>query len=335
MRSRVLFIASLLVVVVLAIPSVTHAEIPFFRPIIPTDDPRCAANWTMLIVVINNLISLAITIIIVFIAPIMIAYSGFLFVSNPYNVSGLSQAKSILQNTIVGIVVSLAAWMIVGALMAVLYDRGSVGQTWETLITGSGDLCLEIAEVLNQVEPGVSISGIDASGQAILNFDPNEASSGACSAAALKRAVPSLTTAEAKTFACLAKYESTCGTRMKNYSWDKPDSEGKASTAYGAFQVTLSSNNACYENSACAAAAGISETEKLNCQKGFAAKGFTKGGDPEVLDRCTKAASNLACSTAAAACLLKTPKGFNNWTTDKDSSGQIQCIAKYAGGANN
>lgn len=324
MRSRVLFIASLLVVVMLTAPSVTHAGIPFFGPIIPTDNNRCAASWAMLITVINNLISFALTFIIVFIAPIMIAYSGFLFVSNPYNSSGLSKAKSILQSTVVGIVVSLAAWMIVGAFMAVLYDRGSVGQTWETLIMGGGDLCLEIAAGLNQVEPGVGVSGIDASGQTILNFDPHQASSGACSAATLRNTIPSLTTAEANTFACLAKYESSCGTRLPNYNW------GNGSTAYGAFQVLLQSNHAAYENTACYSAAGVGQGP-LNCQNGF------RGGSPipgsAVVEQCKRAASNLSCSLAAAAYLQKR-QGWSAWTADKSSSSQAQCIAKYAGGAN-
>lgn len=323
MRSRAPLFLFILITSIFVLPVVTHAYIPFFGPIIPDNNNRCAANWGMLILVINNIISLVLTLEIVLVAPIMLAYSGFLYVSNSYNPTGLSKAKGMLFNVIGGIVVSLAAWMIVGALMAVLYDSKHVGQTWQSLITGGGDMCLKIAAGLSQVEPGVGVSGIDAAGQTILNFDPNAASDGACSAAALKTAIPSLTTAQANTFACLAKYESTCGTSLQNFNW------GKGSSAYGAFQVLLSDNHAAYENSACLSAAGVAGP--LNCQNGF------RGGNPisgsTVAEQCKRAASNLSCSLAAAAYLQKR-QGWDAWKADKSSSGQSQCIAKYAGGTN-
>lgn len=130
-----------------ALPLAAHAAetIPFFGPIVPAN---CPAGWGLLVTVINNIIIVLLSIMIVFFAPLMIAYAGFLFVVNPTNAGGKEQAKKILTNTIVGIIISLSAWMIVGAIMAVLYKDptrdGSTWGTWQELMVGGGssDGCL-------------------------------------------------------------------------------------------------------------------------------------------------------------------------------------------------
>lgn len=149
MRSRATFFTLLFAVSSFALPLFAHAAaIPWFGPIVPED---CTAGFGMLVTVINNIIIVLLSIAIVFVAPLMIAYAGFLFVVNPTNPGGKEQAKSVLTNTIVGIVISLAAWMIVAAIMAVLYkdpsSGGSTWGTWEALMTsgGAGDGCLSQA----------------------------------------------------------------------------------------------------------------------------------------------------------------------------------------------
>jgi len=142
MRSRVSFFTLLVVVVLFSLPFVAHAGIPFFGPIIPAQFATCPAGWGMLITVVNNIIQLLLTLAIVFVAPLMIAWAGFLFVVNPVNASGKEQAKKILTNTVVGIVIALAGWLIVDAIMVVLYN-GSFG-TWSQLVTsGGGQACLQ------------------------------------------------------------------------------------------------------------------------------------------------------------------------------------------------
>ena len=142
MRSRVPLFALLLVAVSFAVPLSAQAGILFFGPIIPAQFATCPAGWGMLITVVNNIIQLLLTLAIVFVAPLMIAWAGFLFVVNPVNASGKEQAKKILTNTIVGIVIALAGWLIVDAIMVVLYN-GSFG-TWSQLVTsGSSQACLQ------------------------------------------------------------------------------------------------------------------------------------------------------------------------------------------------
>ena len=145
MRFRVPLLVFLFTVCSFVLPIIAHAQgIPFFGPIIPPADNACPAGWNMLIIVINRIISLLLTLAIVFVAPLMIAYSGFLFLVNPVDSSGITKAKGILTNTIVGIVIALAGWMIVAAIMAVLYrsPNDSWG-TWTSLIRGGGNPCLD------------------------------------------------------------------------------------------------------------------------------------------------------------------------------------------------
>lgn len=171
MRSRVTLFALLLVAGSLALPLIAQAGgIPFFGPIVPEEVNRCAAGWGMIITVFNNIISLLITLAIIFVAPLMIAYSGFLFVVNPVSASGKEQAKKILTNTIVGIVIALAGWMIVAALMSALYNAntkdssGNAWGTWSQLITSGGaPICIPLSESLKQVKgqpPGVGVAGV-------------------------------------------------------------------------------------------------------------------------------------------------------------------------------
>ena len=171
MRFRVPFFMLLFAAGSFVLPFAAHAQsIPFFGPIIPNTNV-CPLGWGAVIIVINRAIALAITLAIVFVAPIMIAYSGFLFVVNPVNPSGKEKAKGILLNTVVGIVIALAGWLIVDAVMAVLYNSstpvsdGTVLQTWSKIVTSSGPQCLEQkgalpTDTLNQAP----ITGISAYG---------------------------------------------------------------------------------------------------------------------------------------------------------------------------
>lgn len=162
MRSLMSIFLLFFIVSLFVLPSVVYAHsIPYFGPIIESSWNNCPLGWGAVINVINNIITIAISVAIVFIAPVMIAYAGFLYVINPMNPSGMSKAKEILLNTVIGIVVALSAWLIVDAVMAVLYHPdGSTLKTWSSLITSDGIPCLEQAgslsvDTLNQVAPGI------------------------------------------------------------------------------------------------------------------------------------------------------------------------------------
>jgi hypothetical protein len=143
------FLTLALVLVVFVVPHVAQAGgIPYWGPIIGTPaNPGwggCALGWGAVINVINNIISFMLTFAIVFVLPIVIAYAGFMYVINPISAEGRSDAKRVAWNAVVGIVLALAAWMIVDAVMAVLYNPTSWTQNWQDLIANSGgiDVCL-------------------------------------------------------------------------------------------------------------------------------------------------------------------------------------------------
>lgn len=284
----------------------------------------------MLIRVINNIISLLITIAIVFVAPLMIAYAGFLFVVNPVNAGGKEKAKGVLLNTVVGIVIALAGWMIVDAVMVVLYNPGTEIEggrlgAWSQLIT-SGDLnrttCIPLEGSLNQATMqntfGVSTGALNAVSSGAL-------AGSACDPAAVQAAAATgwsqypLSNTQANTFACIARPESNCGRSLINYRW------GSGSSAVGAFQVLLQTNSTCYDNPACAAAVNLPMRSRLNCSSGFSSGNPIPGS--AVADRCVRAASNLNCSASAAACLLQRNGGnFSPWQQDVNNAVQSGCI---------
>lgn len=177
MRFRFPLFALLFIAGSLAVPHLVHAGIPFFGPIIPNNNNVCPASWGMFITVINNVISLLITIAIVFIAPLMIAWSGFLMVVNQGNSGKITEAKKILTNTVTGIVIALASWMVVDAIMAVLYNPGAAGGTWSTLInSGSLGECLPQAGANpnDPLNPATTTPGVIAvpPGGGSFTYDP-------------------------------------------------------------------------------------------------------------------------------------------------------------------
>ena len=151
MRFRTVLLAFFLTAIFVLPVAAQAGGIPFLGPIIPQDQNKstCPAGWGMLIEVINNLISFFITLAIVFVAPLMLAYAGFLFVTNPVNASGKEKAKKVLLNTVIGIVIALAGWMIVDAIMVVLYNPeaksgGTKLEVWSSLIrSGGAPSCLD------------------------------------------------------------------------------------------------------------------------------------------------------------------------------------------------
>lgn len=179
MRRTHLF-ALVFTIVFIALPQVTHAAIPFFGPIIPSGSGTCPASWGLVITVINNIISFLLTLLIVFVMPIMLAYGGFLYVVNPADPAARGKANKVLLNTIYGLIVALSSWLVVDAIMAVLYNpgAGSLG-TWSSLISSGGvPVCLPQAGTgagagLNQATttPPVSVTP-GAGGAGKFTFDP-------------------------------------------------------------------------------------------------------------------------------------------------------------------
>ncbi|MCR4276170.1 MAG: pilin [Candidatus Parcubacteria bacterium] len=334
MRSRTLF-TFLLVAGSLALPLVAYAGIPFFGPIVPNEINRCAAGWGAVITVINNIIRFLLTLVIVFVAPLMIAYSGFLFVVNPVNSGGIAKAKSVLLNTIIGIVIAFAGWLIVDAIMAVLYhptDPSLAGKAWSELITSGGQAFCLVQEGalknLNQSDlSGANITGVSANGGAFLSLPTN----GNCTPDSLLAATAgsqyALSQSQANTLSCIAVPESTCGRNVSQAR--QPD--GTPTSASGMFQIVFGSGNDTCHNlniPSCSQAAGVSGD--LNCYSAFRG-GLPRAGKEIEAAACKRAAANLNCNAQAAGCLVKARNGgFSDWTADPRAATQQNCVTQYA-----
>jgi hypothetical protein len=311
MRSRLPLLAILLAGLSIAVPHLAHAAIPYWGPIIPSGSNTCALGWNAIIIVANNVISFGLTLIFAFIAPLLIAYAGFLYLTSGANPGNRARANKMLTDALIGLAIALGAWLIVDTVLSVIYDASAQNLNntpWYSLITTNGsDPCIkQPGSLVNlNIGPGAtngaSVTGIDANGNQTLSFSTGQ---GACSSATIQQVDPGISTLQANQLACIAQQESTCGARNLNYSWNTPiaSAGGKASTAAGAFQVLLSSNSSCYDNSICEAAGGTPGVP-LNCKSGFDSQGFTIPGSP-IVQTCTTAAANLGCSAAAAQCLL-------------------------------
>ncbi len=293
MRSRVFVFAFLLVAGSLTLPLAAHAGIPFFGPIIPDAINKCAAGWGMLITVINNIISLLITLAIVFVAPLMIAWSGFLFVVNPVNSSGISQAKSILTNTVVGIVIALCGWLIVDAVMSVLYV-GNLG-AWSQIINWNGDACLIQEGSLYKLTPASpGVTGVSANGGVVsTNGKTSQCSSSntACSPAALQTA--GLNATQANVMSCIAVTESSGIPSTPPYNIAHP---GSNSTACGTFQITKTTWNTA-ASGACA--------DFSNCM-------------------------DASCNVQVAK-ILVAKNGYSDWTCTNCNNKAASCVQQYGG----
>ncbi len=253
MRSRDPFFAFLLLAGVAALPHFAHAAIPFFGPIVPDTGNLCAPAWGMVMTVVNNLIELGITLAIVFVAPIMIAYAGFLMVIEPMSPGGHTKARGILLNTVVGIVIALAAWLIVDAVMAALTPNGRpFGENWATIISSNGaPQCINIPATLNQTASGAGITGVSANGS-VYTGPLGQCGSGntACSVSALQAA--GLTPAQANAMSCIAVTESS----------GNPNTPNSPSGACGTFQITTQPgnwHNPAYHTGSCSTASSCND----------------------------------------------------------------------------
>ncbi|MBU6321441.1 MAG: hypothetical protein KGI78_01120 [Patescibacteria group bacterium] len=180
MRLRPALLAALPLLFAVA-PVAAHATgVPFLGPIVnlPTDDNgvQCAANLNALIQIANNLVSFSVTLLLLFVAPAMIVWAGFLYVFSPTNPAMRKQANTILKDTAIGIGFALAAWLIVDLLLTSLNTvtlsgaKGGVQSfTAELFSTSGSGPCLRVAVSgnFNSSNPTVS-SGTASNGVALL-----------------------------------------------------------------------------------------------------------------------------------------------------------------------
>ena len=120
MKSRTLFFFAGIALVMFVLPDFASAQIPFLGPIIPENFNQCPIGFSGLIVVINRLISLVLTVLIIFVAPLLLAWAGFLLVINAARPEGKEEARKMMLNVVIGIAIALSAYLIVNAVLVAL-----------------------------------------------------------------------------------------------------------------------------------------------------------------------------------------------------------------------
>lgn len=153
--------APLFLLVVLFVPFVVSAQsnLPLFDPewqLVPEAselDSDCPVGAPLgfggVLQLIQNGMNAAISFGVI-ISVIVIAGAGILWILTPMNPENHSQAKKILTNAVVGLLIILSAWLVVDFVMKLLYS-GTGGQQgkfgpWNELLTG-GDICVVATDV--------------------------------------------------------------------------------------------------------------------------------------------------------------------------------------------
>jgi len=219
-----------------AVPYAAHAVgIPFFGPLVPDSYNLCPVGWPGVVEIMNRIIAFAITLAITFVAPLSIAYAGFLFVVNPLNPGGKEHARAVLLNTIIGVVIALAAYLIVDAGLTALTSKG-VSDWTSQVFGGGGDVCLFQIGSLNQIgnnAGGQTVTGSNSSGGLITGGATGSGSTAqcassntACSVSAISAA--GFSSAQANALSCIAITESS----------GNPNTPNSPTGACGTFQIT-------------------------------------------------------------------------------------------------
>jgi len=118
-----------IVLLVSLVPVIGYAQAGLPRQIVPCNGVDC--NFCHLAELAQNLINTGIFITI-FLSAMLFAYAGFNYMTAHSGIGGMQQAKNLLLNTALGLVIILAAWIVIDTLMKEIVDQGKFGP-WNQL----------------------------------------------------------------------------------------------------------------------------------------------------------------------------------------------------------
>lgn len=98
-----------------------------------------------LVTLVDNIVSFA-TYVAVFIATVMFAYAGFLYVTAASRPDNLNQAKGIFGKVFLGLLLVLGAWLIINLVMSVLFNE-EIGGSWTSID------CVAVRDIPTQPDP--------------------------------------------------------------------------------------------------------------------------------------------------------------------------------------
>ena len=292
-----------------------------------------AVDWGCIIEIVQHVINIGIALAIIGVV-LVIAYAGFIFMTSAANPEARNRGKTLITNALVGLLVMLAAWLVVDFIMKAIYNPDATfsGQhlgPWNSILAPTGeDFCIQV----NDKAGGSIIGGIASLFTLNLGSSNSAATgvnfsgTGACDPSKVQAAAQAggynISTSEANVLACLAKPESTCGAGTTGAK----TSAGKSTSASGPWQLLLGASDKCHSLT-------IPACGNLNCSAAY--KGGKPKSDPasqELAAKCQLAINNMSCAAAASACLVQANNGYGAWTGTGDGYSHAEqkgCVSKY------
>ncbi|HEY0948146.1 MAG TPA: pilin [Candidatus Paceibacterota bacterium] len=302
--------APFLIAFLLLVPALASAQsnLPLFDPewqLVPEAhelDPDCPVGAPLgfagFLQLIQNGMNAAISFgIVIFV--LIIAFAGMLWILTPTNPENHSQAKKVLTNAVIGLLIILSAWLIVDFVMKLLYnDNGGFGP-WNEIITG-GDYCVVAASSTPLFSGTIVGTPMQLPGG-------GRAGGGQCSVPVIDNHPCSLASLRGTRFEALGEHASrVCnkesGGRSVPSGSDKLNSGRGPSYSWGLWQINLTTTDteaAGWGMDCRAAFSGPCSGDAIRNQGrvGWCSQRVT---NQELFDRCTAAALNPAKNTRAA-----------------------------------
>ena len=326
-------LSALLLVILL--PHFAHAAAGFFGPIISPEcncdtavsgasgasAPSSAAAWGCILQTIQNLTSFAASFATIIIA-VFIALAGFSYMTSGANAEKRQLANKRLINAVIGLLITLCAFLLVDSILKVIYDPSTAKfGPWNSILgSNSGQDCLAVhnppAALPALFGAAAGSNGSGGAGQGGPTTVPAPNTNNSCSVSALSGVFGS----QAAMMSCVTRYENgSCNPSAPSGTDIGADGN---SVSYGLFQVNISANNLS-SYPACEAAVN---NAPLNCTSAFntpyvgASSHFTTRVLPNqqgLFNTCVRAASDPTCNEQAAKDLLNKSGGsLGPWGTN-------------------
>jgi len=113
------------------------------KTIVPQVGHGCPLGYTAFFAMIQNIITDGVVFAVI-VSVLLIAYAGFLFVTNTASPSNVTKGRAVLTSTVIGFVIVLVAWLIVNEFISVL-TVGNIASFTSLLHPVSASLCLGIS----------------------------------------------------------------------------------------------------------------------------------------------------------------------------------------------
>jgi hypothetical protein len=197
LRSIPIFLAG----AIMFVPFVTFAQESLFGPIIPKFGAcRCelvlvegtnqvsqsAPNFGCVLQTVQATINIGLAVgIVIFV--FVIAYAGFLLLTNATNPGGISKAKNLIKNAFVGLAIAFLAWLGVDFVMKAIYNpsatiRGQNLGPWNSIwVSNNMDLCLTVRNPVPITQGSLTLRTIISGGSGT-EGDPSTLEAAVCRA---------------------------------------------------------------------------------------------------------------------------------------------------------